>query len=95
MRSTGVRAGVMDAILKTPLSNEEIRELDVFLISDATSDESMDIVTLDGFPTALAIGPEAGTAQRMAAAHLGWRERTCLRVFGTSRAHSGHIDAPA
>ena len=48
----------MDTILKTPLSQEEIHELDVFLMSDMTSDESMDIVTLDGFLTALAIGPE-------------------------------------
>ena len=58
MRNTAVRTGAMDTILKTPLSQEEIRELDVFLMSDMTSDESMDIVTLDGFLTALAIGPE-------------------------------------
>src|SRR6266849_11198248 len=39
MRSTGVRAGAMDVIPETPLSHEEIRELDVFLMSDATPDE--------------------------------------------------------
>jgi uncharacterized protein len=58
MRSTGARAGAMDAILKTPLGEEEIRELEVFLMSDATPDDCMDIVTLDGFLTALAVGPE-------------------------------------
>jgi uncharacterized protein len=58
MRSTGVRAGAMDVIPDSPLSNEEIHELDAFLMSDATPDECMDIVTLDGFLTALAIGPE-------------------------------------
>lgn len=58
MRSTGARAGAMDAILKTPLAAEEIRELEVFLMSDATPDDCMDIVTLDGFLTALAVGPE-------------------------------------
>ena len=57
MRSTGVRAGAMDVIPDSPLSNEEIRQLDAFLMSDATPDECMDIVTLDGFLSALAIGP--------------------------------------
>ncbi len=47
----------MNLILDTPLSNEEIHELDAFLISGATPDDCMDIVTLDGFLTALAIGP--------------------------------------
>jgi yecA family protein len=58
MRSTDVRAGAMDVIPETPLSHEEIRELDVFLMSDVTPDECMDVVTLDGFLSALAIGPE-------------------------------------
>ncbi len=44
--------------LNEPLSDEEIVELDEFLMSDATPEESMDIVTLDGFLTALVIGPE-------------------------------------
>jgi hypothetical protein len=34
----------------------------------------MDIVTLEGFLSALAIGPELGAAQRMVAARLGWGE---------------------
>jgi len=48
----------MNVILNTPLSNEEIDELDAFLMSDATPDDCMDIVTLDGFLTALVIGPK-------------------------------------
>jgi len=43
--------------LETPLSDAEIGELDAFLTSEATSDECMDLVTLDGFLTALVIGP--------------------------------------
>jgi uncharacterized protein len=43
--------------LETPLSDAEIGELDAFLMSEATSDECMDLVTLDGFLTALAVGP--------------------------------------
>jgi uncharacterized protein len=43
--------------LETPLSPTEISELDAFLMSEATSDECMDIVTLDGFLTALVVGP--------------------------------------
>jgi uncharacterized protein len=43
--------------LETPLSDAEIGELDAFLMSEATSDECMDLVTLDGFLTALVLGP--------------------------------------
>ena len=43
--------------LETPLSDAEIGELDAFLMSEATSDECMDLVTLDGFLTALVVGP--------------------------------------
>ena len=39
------------------MSDAEIGELDAFLISEATSDECMDLVTLDGFLTALVVGP--------------------------------------
>jgi hypothetical protein len=45
-------------ILDTAPSNEEIYELDAFLMSDATPDDCMDIVTLDGLLTAFVIGPE-------------------------------------
>jgi uncharacterized protein len=43
--------------LETPLSDAEIGELDAFLMSEATPDECMDLVTLDGFLTALVVGP--------------------------------------
>ena len=44
--------------LEPPLSEAEIDELDAFLTSEATSDECMDIFTLDGSLTALVIGPQ-------------------------------------
>jgi uncharacterized protein len=40
-----------------PLSGEEIEELDDFLMSEATSYETMAIDALDGYLTAIAIGP--------------------------------------
>jgi len=43
--------------LRTPLSTEELLELDSFLISDATSEETMALNALDGYLTAFAIGP--------------------------------------
>jgi uncharacterized protein len=44
--------------LDEPLSDQEIAELDEFLMSDATPGDSLSIVELDGFLTSLAIGPE-------------------------------------
>ncbi len=43
--------------LNAPLSPDEIDELSEFLLSDAMPDEGMDIVALDGFLTAMIIGP--------------------------------------
>ncbi len=40
-----------------PLSEEEINELDSFLMSEATSYETMSIDALDGYLTAIVIGP--------------------------------------
>lgn len=40
-----------------PLSEVEINELDRFLASEATSDETMMVDALDGYLTALALGP--------------------------------------
>jgi len=40
------------------LSDAELDELDDFLMSDKTPKECMDVSTLDGFLTALVIGPE-------------------------------------
>lgn len=40
-----------------PLSDKELDELDAFLLSDATSDETMTLDTLDGYLTAIVVGP--------------------------------------
>jgi hypothetical protein len=45
------------ARLMVPLSEEEIDELDDFLMSDAVSDETMMLDQLDGYLTAIIIGP--------------------------------------
>lgn len=49
-------SGLMISLV-TPLSELEITELDEFLVSEATPGECMDISALDGFLTALVIGP--------------------------------------
>jgi uncharacterized protein len=46
------------ANLSLPLSEAEFAELDQFLMSDATSDETLWIDALDGYLTAIAIGPK-------------------------------------
>jgi uncharacterized protein len=43
--------------MMAPLSNEEMDELDSFLLSEATSDDAMMLDCLDGFLTAIASGP--------------------------------------
>lgn len=43
--------------MMAPLSNDEMDELDHFLMSDATSDEAMMLDCLDGFLTAIVSGP--------------------------------------
>ncbi|MBW7861238.1 MAG: UPF0149 family protein [Rhodocyclaceae bacterium] len=40
-----------------PLSEDELDELDAFLLSDATSDETMLLDHLDGYLTAIVVGP--------------------------------------
>ena len=40
-----------------PLSQEEMNELDDFLMSDITSDETMALDVLDGYLTAIVSGP--------------------------------------
>jgi len=47
----------MNSEMNHPLSDEELDELDQFLMSDAVHDEAMDLSMMDGFLTALAIGP--------------------------------------
>ncbi|NOT13106.1 MAG: UPF0149 family protein [Methylococcaceae bacterium] len=46
------------ANLSLPLSEDEFAELDLFLMSDATSDETMRIDGLDGYLMTIAIGPK-------------------------------------
>lgn len=46
------------AILSTPLSEAELDELDQFLLSDGLPDASMVLPELDGFLTAIVIGPD-------------------------------------
>lgn len=43
--------------LMAPLSEEDLDELDRFLMSDIASDETMMLDTLDGYLTAIALGP--------------------------------------
>jgi len=43
----------------SPLSDAELDELDDFLMSNATGEDAMDLSMLDGFLTALAIGPHS------------------------------------
>ena len=50
--------------LVAPLSDQEIDELEAFLESDATPHACMDISALDGFLTALALGPSVPLPSR-------------------------------
>ena len=54
-RSSGIESNPLR--LATPLSGEELEELDAFLLSDATSDETMLLDHLDGYLTAIIVGP--------------------------------------
>src|SRR5512133_2312695 len=47
----------MTAKLSTPLSDEELEELDRFLRSAAVSDATMPLAALDGYLSAIVIGP--------------------------------------
>ena len=49
--------------LMEPLSDDEFEELDDLLLSDNLSEEGMDAVTLEGFFTAIAIGPVTVTPE--------------------------------
>jgi uncharacterized protein len=48
----------MNPLAQGPLSDEEIQELDRFLLDTPDLEESMDISTLDGFLTAIVCGPK-------------------------------------
>src|ERR1039458_1854748 len=48
----------MNTLSKGPLTDEELQELDHFLLDAEGIEESMDISTLDGFLTAIVCGPK-------------------------------------
>ncbi len=54
----------MGTTLVAPLSDQEIDELEAFLESDATPHGCMDISAVDGFLTALALGPSVPLPSR-------------------------------
>ncbi len=54
-----------------PLSDSEFGELDDLLLSDDLPEESMDAVTLEGFLTAIAIGPVTVTPEQWLPQVLG------------------------
>ena len=53
----GLPAELQKGMFDTQLSEAELDELDDFLAGEAIQDTSMDVATLDGFLTAIAIGP--------------------------------------
>ena len=57
--STTLSAGIENNALRlaSPLSGEELEALDAFLLSEATSDETMLLDHLDGYLTAIIVGP--------------------------------------
>ena len=56
-RSSASRQELNPLQIMAPLSDEEMDELDSFLMSDATSDNTMMLDCLDGFLTAIVSGP--------------------------------------
>ncbi|MGL1835188.1 UPF0149 family protein, partial [Rhodocyclaceae bacterium SMB388] len=70
-RSSGIESNPLR--LAAPLSDEELEELDAFLLSDATSDETMLLDHLDGYLTAIIVGP---TSLKMSQWYSGiWGKR--------------------
>jgi uncharacterized protein len=55
--SSDVQNNISPQQMMEPLSDDEIDELDDFLLSDATSDETMMLDCIDGFFTAIVSGP--------------------------------------
>lgn len=67
--------------LAAPLSDEEQEELAAFLLSDATSDETMLLDHLDGYLTAIVIGP---TSLSMSQWYSG--------IWGSREEHAPHFE---
>ena len=94
--------------LSEPLTDDEFDELDEFLASDATPEDCMDISMLDGFLTALAIGPNTLMPSEWLPAVYGETEDDAMewesakqadRIFGLILRHMNDIvwqlrDAP-
>ncbi|MFZ4540012.1 UPF0149 family protein [Propionivibrio sp.] len=57
----GLPAGLRQGMFDQQLSEAELDELDDFLAEESIQDKSMDVATLDGFLTAIAIGPRLVT----------------------------------
>src|SRR5262249_37471312 len=71
-----------------PLDDAEFDELDRFLVSDATSDETLTLPGLDGYLTALVIGPTTVMPSRWLPGVWGGEE---LSPFWESMADFEHI----
>ena len=63
--------------LDQPLSDAEIDELDDFLADEAIEETSMDVSTLEGFLTAIAIGPRAAV---LPSRGIRWDQRHTQRL---------------
>lgn len=73
--------------LNEPLSDQEIAELDQFLMSDATPEESMSINELDGFLTSLVIEVWSHSLGGNSSG-LGRRERAEVRIVASAVQHA-------
>ena len=73
-------------------SDYEFDQLDTFLLSDATPYDCVDILALDGFLTALAIGPGLVPPSARLPSCLGRQRGADFRIGGAGARH-GHADA--
>ena len=87
----------MNMLSPSPLTDEEIKELDEFLLEAEGIEESMDISTLDGFFTAIVCGPKT----IMPSEWMRWvwdmqsgKERPGIQGSSPSAACSRSLDAP-
>lgn len=77
VQGTGIECNPLR--LATPLSDEELAELDAFLMSDATSDETMLLDHLDGYLTAIIVGPTTLSMSQWYSGIWGKREEDAPR----------------
>lgn len=74
---------------KNTFSQADLKELDEFLVSDKAPEECMDISTLDGFLTAIVIGPK--TIMPSHWLPKLWGEKTDDEMLWTSLEETNHI----